>query len=168
MKTEIRYICEICNHWYSDAAQAEECEARGNPEAPQTGLMWTESKGGFYGPLLAFAVAKTVIRNGHYQDVLLWACRDTGMGDSLGDKFCGGSGFNDDPAYLQFRRKWLDLAPFQRLAKWMKKNGSNRSCAMAVKLSPLNRVSSGRRRSPDDGRCRKHPEKLAIQRVLFR
>jgi len=66
---------------------------------------------------ITFALAKNRIE-GHANNMSLWACRDNGAGDSLGEQRCGGGpvpkvesdyGTNIDVEHPTFKRmvKWL-------------------------------------------------------------
>lgn len=116
IKTITRYQCEICGGTYSTAKEARGCEAQGIDPSYPVGLLSQEDKDGFYGPKLAFALAE-LHPHGHYATASLWACRDNGAGDSLGEYTCG-SGNSYRPE--EFREWWLKTPPMKRLIAWLR------------------------------------------------
>ena len=91
MKKIISYKCEICNSNFSEKSAAVACEARGRVDKEvivPLHVLFEDS--GFYKNIL-FCIANQGIQTGeHWCSPTLWACRDTGIGDSLGKEMCGG------------------------------------------------------------------------------
>lgn len=95
MKTEIKYICEICGGKYANAQEAVDCELKGkaNTKELPVGLIFPYAHNGFVG---VFAVAKNEVSqyNKHFINETMWACRVTkGFGDSLDNQMCGNGGY---------------------------------------------------------------------------
>ena len=92
MKKEIWYVCEICGYKSINASVIEECERRGVPNKNKfpVGLIFNNPNKGFYRNM-TFAIARTGV-DGHFIWASLWACRDTGVGDTLGKEYCGSGG----------------------------------------------------------------------------
>jgi len=94
-----------------------ECEARGLPEEYPVGMIYgSHSKVGDLYWDITFAIAENNI-NKHANFPVLWACRDSGYGDNVGDQKCGGSNSFIANEY------WADIniaAPhFKRMAAWL-------------------------------------------------
>jgi len=92
MKKEVWHICEICGYKSKDASAVEECEKCGIPDKNEfpVGLIFNNPDKGFYKGM-TFAIAQTGT-DGHSFWASLWACRDTGVGDTLGKEYCGSGG----------------------------------------------------------------------------
>lgn len=95
------YRCEICGWKYGSFEEAQKCEARGKPDlsAIPVGLMVGNPSSGSSHLIedMTFAVAQVEPFQGnrHLFKVSMWACRDTGVGDSLGDELCSDGALYD-------------------------------------------------------------------------
>lgn len=89
MKTRILYTCEICGIENEYVDQISRCEARGHPKEPTVGLIFGNASNQSHRDKdMTFAVKDwSVVGHGVYAG--LWACRDTGVGDTLGEETCG-------------------------------------------------------------------------------
>ena len=113
MKQITCFECEVCQRRYNYAINALECEARPEPKKVPVGMVYNNATGDCSYRNITFSVAHNDIV-GHWNHVSSWACRDTGMGDSLFENMCGttrssgwgGLGPKDapDPAHPTFRR----------------------------------------------------------------
>ena len=112
----VSYQCDICKYTFDTLAQAKNCEARGkfSKDTYPVGLLHADLD--FY-PGCAFALAELHCEDAHYAVASLWACRDNGYGDSLGEEKCGNSNsYVPEP----FQRKWLKEPPMKRLIAWLR------------------------------------------------
>ncbi len=137
MTTKIKYICDICKREYSTIEIAQECEAKGkvSKDTYPIGLMNGNLGDDFY-HRMSFAVADLDIE-GHYATASLWACRDTGVGDSLGKQLCGnGNSYQPTP----FDPRWIELNHFKRLKKYLKDNGIVPTVWVNDKAIPLSQA----------------------------
>jgi hypothetical protein len=119
MYSETWYFCEICGYCYRTAAEAEACEAQGRPVQPPPGILRVCS---FYGRDMAFATSRHCVPKPRSHNVRdsYWACRDNGLGDTLGDETCGSvNGWHPEP----FDEVWLTLPPMRRLVGWLLSQG---------------------------------------------
>ncbi len=83
---KILYQCEICGNTYKKKQECLNCEARQKSrQIIPTGTILK-----LHNRKMVFAVAGGYVLNGHSFDYHFWACRDTGIGDSLGKEKCGG------------------------------------------------------------------------------
>ncbi len=122
MKKIIQYQCEGCGRRFMDEQDALDCEARGEaPNYPIGCVFGNHEKDAFYKDI-TFAVAqKRQSKKGtfdyHHNDLSLWACRDNGAGDSLGESMCGGahSTLSEYDGRIDF-----DAPHFKRMIKWLK------------------------------------------------
>lgn len=90
MKVRVEYSCEICGSRSEDRASIEECEKRGRSPEPPRWLLFEEPESDFYGRIV-FLTAHVEPR-GHSWSVAMWAARDKGLGDNLGQGMCGTGG----------------------------------------------------------------------------
>lgn len=132
------YKCEGCGdlHDYEDKALACEAHGVGREIVPKGTII---SLHGYKDMVFAIAGGRA---SGHYCDYFFWACRDTDVGDSLGEEKCGAE-FLTDLDFLiagkttpfldrdgakrtaQFHRVSVPLRKskaFNRMVKWLKKN----------------------------------------------
>lgn len=116
MKTVTYHQCEICSMQYDNFEDAMACEAKAKPAPRPVGYVYAYADPGdlYYG--MAFAVAESGIFIGHGASDILWACRDTAHGDSLGVNRCGGGG---QSPLLEFDKRWLAMPTFRRLVEWL-------------------------------------------------
>lgn len=113
-----RYECEICERVYDKEKDAIECESQGVQELLPVGLIYGNAKG-FYKDI-TLCIAKSE-RNGHYLDNSLWACRDNGAGDNLGEELCGDSfGYSTQNEVRESPNRAHPT--FRRMIKYLKKN----------------------------------------------
>lgn len=121
MKKIIQYQCELCNTKYEDEKEALACEAQGRamPSVRETHIMY--QLGDFYHNI-TFCVDIWEAYNVHACQPYLWACRDNGCGDSLGDEHCGSP--NDicwhNEEYMNEYKKVTDRTSphFRRMVKY--------------------------------------------------
>jgi len=123
MKTEIKYICEICNAKYQEEESALACEARGVEIAcdKPIGLIYGNHQSGEMYHNCTFAVAQ------HYRGdwgserhricFNSWACRENVYGDSLGNDKCEGSDLNEWYAHLN-----PETPHFKRMVTYLESN----------------------------------------------
>lgn len=105
--------CEVCRRRYDEKEEAERCESHTPVEYP-VGCVFMDDPNGMYGGF-CFAVAENDIR-GHLNSLSLWACRNNGGGDSLGNSMCGGA-HTDLGKYSRFADPRTPT--FQRMINWL-------------------------------------------------
>jgi len=98
MKKIVQYECEICGRRSDDKGIITACENKKSPvEYPIGCIYGTHEKDNVY-EHITFAVANNEIEGGilaHINSGGSWACRDNGLGDTLGnDKCCSSSGLS--------------------------------------------------------------------------
>ena len=120
MKKHIVFECEICGGRYNTEQGAIDCESRGlGPEYPIGCVFGNHTPGDLYSGI-TFAVAGNDTKWKHYNDLILWACRDNRHGDSLGDEKCGGchTDLRADDAKIN-----KEHPTFKRMIAWLKSRG---------------------------------------------
>jgi len=121
MRKIVEYMCEICHRKYKEEKHALECENRLVPVEYPIGLIHGDNRKGAFYEKIVFAVGKNNI-NQHWNSLSLWACRDTGMGDSLGEHMCGSNHVNDKltehDAHVD-----QDSPMFKRMIAYLKEQG---------------------------------------------
>jgi rubredoxin len=141
MKVITYYKCEICDHLYDSKEDALACEARGLPEEVPVGLIFNNASSDVFYKDITFAIAENNI-HGHVNIPSMWACRDSGMSDSLGENRCG------DNSVLRLAEEGIpdpDHQTFKRLVAWMQEAGIEPSCWDGEKGVPLEVFLSARR-----------------------
>lgn len=115
-KIEI-YQCEVCGLRYDSLDKVDARCKNGilAPEYPIGCVFGNHQPGAMY-ENITFAIASNKI-HGHFNLGSLWACRDTGAGDSLGDSKCGGP-------CLRLKESDSCINPvaphFLRMIKWLR------------------------------------------------
>lgn len=131
MKKIVLYECEICHSRHENEEYIKQCEAKGRPipRPDLVGVIFGDNRlGAFYEEIVfaipeiyGYAESLPVASSPHYLDSHLWACRNNGCGDSIGDEYCGGSNF--------FKYDNLEnhidtsLPAFDRMVKFLRKRG---------------------------------------------
>lgn len=117
MKLIRLYECEICRVRYQDLGSCLRCEDRGlAPEYPIGCIHGNHRRGDMY-QNMTFAVAVNRLE-GHANYGALWACRDSGAGDSLGELKCAGPSLR----LTKYTGQVNPTAPhFQRMVNWLRK-----------------------------------------------
>ncbi len=118
VKKIVFYECPICHLRYDKREWADECLAKGSGKFYPVGTIYGDSRPGAFYENITFCVAENRIER-HQNLGGSWACRDNGMGDSLGENTCAGNSLtltegdhHVDPA-----------APhFIRMMQWLRKN----------------------------------------------
>jgi hypothetical protein len=137
-ETETVYICEVCRARFDTEIEAIACESQVTPEPHPVGLITAGKRGDFYDEKLAFAIAVCTIRH-HRRCIGLWACRDNGNGDSLGDDMCGGGGAGE--TIEEFKQSWLKRPPIKRLVAYLLSQGIEPLVMVKGKIVPLKSVA---------------------------
>lgn len=84
-----KFRCPVCHRDYSTMAEAQEC-LNTKIEILPIGTIFAKQ---FNNITFCVGSNKDAIDR-HYYNPSLWACRDNGYGDSLGDQFCCSGGVN--------------------------------------------------------------------------
>ncbi len=110
VKKIVLYECPICHLRYDKREWAEDCVARGAGKEYPIGTIYGDTRPGAFYENITLCVAENRIER-HLNAGSSWACRDTGMGDSIGDSMCAGNsltlGESDhhvDPSTPHFQR----------------------------------------------------------------
>lgn len=86
----VQYECPICNMRYDKREWADECLAKGAGKFYPVGTIYGDHRpGAFYEDITLCVAENKIERHGNFGSS--WACRDNGMGDSLGDQMCAGN-----------------------------------------------------------------------------
>lgn len=114
MHTIVKHVCDICRSHYDSEAEALECESRGAAVIPPDGVIFGDAGDpeGFYAGITFATMGMGDVKGDHSVPCLLWATRDTGVGDTLGDERCSGSNWTGrtgsedapDPTHPTFER----------------------------------------------------------------
>lgn len=137
--TRITYQCEKCGKEHREADQALRCEAQ--PVGVDSVKFWPVGMLiGYRHELITLAIANTVVESAdtHAVYVNYWACRNTGMGDSVGTETCGGESVYNVPTNgLIFPLKNLNTPTCQRLIQWLVSQGITPTYWNGVMPAPL-------------------------------
>ena len=131
MLKKIVYICEVCRREWADMTSALDCESGGTAPIWPVGLIFgtPQNEKDLY-KRITFAIADNG-PVGHINELVLWACRDTVAGDSLGDDRCGGNQMkpygSPDPSHQTFNR----------MVEWLQSNGHNVTVWDGQRAAPL-------------------------------
>lgn len=113
------YQCEICGLRFYNEKEAYECENRGVAEELPKGLIMPYNLHEKDKVYLAIAGNKP---QGHHRNYVYWACRDNGVGDSLGKEKCGGEFLTLESVQRKDKVN-INSETFLRLFKWLKSQG---------------------------------------------
>jgi hypothetical protein len=114
------YECEICGRRHNDEAGALACEARGRPECPPAGTIYSFAMHGVrqHMAVSPYMVMLNVDLRGHLLMEAAWACRPD-HGDTVGEEHCGGMSAHFYPGNAAV----TDDETFHRLVKYLRSEG---------------------------------------------
>ena len=115
VEREVKYKCMICTWSYNSLENAIECASRGYAPTYPIGCIYGNHKKGHMYENITFAVAQNRLEL-HSNLGYLWACRDTGAGDTLNEEMCSGGTLTLNEHY-----KYLDVETphFKRMVKYL-------------------------------------------------
>jgi hypothetical protein len=106
-----KYRCPICRRDYDSRENAQACLDKQVPKLLPIGTVF--SMGDFYSGITFCIASNEKAIDRHYYEPSLWACRNNGCGDSLGNDHCGGNFSNVQPPIQT-------LPTFKRMIDYLK------------------------------------------------
>jgi hypothetical protein len=129
VKIITKYACEICGEEYESSESAMACEEKGkaDPESMPTWVIFqqdVDNPKAVYNRI-TFCIVAWRKFNKHFLTDIMYACRDTGVGDSVGEETCGGSHLVRQGKYFtpHMAVKNFTASHFQRMVKYLRYNG---------------------------------------------